>query len=90
MVMRASCSRFQGAVKASVAEFDRNYRNYRNYQDKKITSVAEVEEAKANLKAAEAALNASRAKLQRYQPIATEGAIAKEQFEEAKLAVEQH
>jgi multidrug resistance efflux pump len=87
MVMRASCSRFQGAVKASVAEFDRNYRNY---QDKKITSVAEVEEAKANLKAAEAALNASRAKLQRYQPIATEGAIAKEQFEEAKLAVEQH
>lgn len=42
------------------------------------------------MKAAEAALNASRSKLQRYQPIDTEGAIAKEQFEEAKLAVEQH
>ncbi len=64
-------------------------RRRREYQDKQITTATEAEEAQANLRAAQAALNAARSKLKRYQAAATQGALSKDQLEEVQVTVEE-
>ena len=61
----------------------------REHQNKQVVSQSEVEEAKANLGAVKAALNAAQLKRDRYLPIAASGAISKNQLEEAQLEVTQ-
>jgi HlyD family type I secretion membrane fusion protein len=64
-------------------------RRQRDYQDKQVITVAQVEEAQANVQSAKAALSAAKSKQNRYQRGAKQGAIAQDQLEEAILAVEQ-
>lgn len=54
------------------------------------TSQAELETARSNLGATKATLGAAISKRNRYQTIAGQGALSKDQFEEAQLAVQQH
>ncbi|MEH2326438.1 MAG: HlyD family efflux transporter periplasmic adaptor subunit [Nostoc sp.] len=61
----------------------------RNYQDKVITTATDVEEANANVNAADASLKAAQLKRNRYQTVAKAGALSQDQFEEAQLAVRQ-
>lgn len=82
----AEATRTSRAVDSAAAELNGRRREY---QDKQVVSQAEVEEAKANLRAVKAALNAAQAKRDRYQPIAASGAISKNQLEEAQLGVAQ-
>ncbi|NEO41320.1 MAG: HlyD family efflux transporter periplasmic adaptor subunit [Moorea sp. SIOASIH] len=82
----AETDRTNLAVASAEAELSRRRRDYRNQQ---ITANTGVEEAEANLRSAEAALSAARAKRDRYQPIANTGAISKERLREAQLAFEQ-
>ncbi len=64
-------------------------RRLRDYKDRLVTTDSEVQEAKANLRSIEAALNAARTKQQRYQSIAEEGVISENLLEEAKLEFQQ-
>jgi multidrug efflux pump subunit AcrA (membrane-fusion protein) len=103
----AESERIENTIASETAVLNRTYREY---QDKKITSIAGVEEAKANLqlseeelektqaklksaranqKSTEATLNAAKSKLNRYQNIASSGALSQDLLEEARLAVEQ-
>ena len=82
----AETDRINRTVASAVAELSRRQRDY---QDRQITTAAEVEEAQANLKSVEAALNAARSKRNRYQSVAKQGALSKDQLEEAQLAVHQ-
>ncbi|MCW5313757.1 HlyD family efflux transporter periplasmic adaptor subunit [Nostoc sp. KVJ3] len=59
----------------------------RQYQDKKITTVAEFQEAEANLHATRAALNAAKLKQKRYESLAE--ALSRDKLEEAQLATKQ-
>lgn len=83
----AETDRINRIVASAEAELSRRQRDY---QDKQIIATAQVAEAKANLKSAEAALNATMSKRNRYENVAKQGAISKNQLEEAQLAVEQH
>jgi HlyD family type I secretion membrane fusion protein len=82
----AEIDRTNRAIAAAEAELSGRRRDFR---DQQITTAAEVEEAEANLKSVEAALEAARSKWHRYQPLAETGAISKDQFEETQLEVEQ-
>ncbi len=82
----AETDRINRAVTISEQELNRSIRGYR---DKQITANAQVEEAEANLRSAEASSKAARSKRQRYQPIAKDGAISRNQLEEVGLEVEQ-
>lgn len=62
----------------------------RDYQDKQITTVTDIEEASANVNAADASLKAAQSKRNRYESVAKAGALSQDQFEEAQLAVRQH
>ncbi|MFN6478201.1 HlyD family secretion protein [Nostoc sp. DedQUE07] len=61
----------------------------RDYQDKLITTATDVEEASANVKAADASLKAAQSKRNRYETVAKAGALSQDQYEEAQLAVRQ-
>lgn len=61
----------------------------RDYQDKQITTVTDIEEASANVNAADASLKAAQSKRNRYESVAKAGALSLDQFEEAQLAVRQ-
>ncbi|MEH2423140.1 MAG: HlyD family efflux transporter periplasmic adaptor subunit [Nostoc sp.] len=61
----------------------------RDYQDKQITTVSDVQEASANVRAATAGLRAAETKRNRYESVAKVGALSQDQFEEAQLAVRQ-
>ncbi len=74
------------AVAASVAEGSQQQRAYQNQQ---VISITEVAEAQASLQAAQAALHTAQARLERYRPIAAEGALARDQLAEAELAAQQ-
>ena len=82
----AEAERTNRAHASAQAEFDLTQRDY---QDRQRTTAAEVGEAKANLRSAEAAFIAAQSKQQRYQPIAAQGAIAQEQLAEAQLEAQQ-
>jgi HlyD family type I secretion membrane fusion protein len=82
----AETDRTNRVITSAEAELERRQRDY---QDKQIITVAQVEEAKANVQSVKAALSAAKSKQNRYQRGAGQGAIAQDQLEEAKLAVQQ-
>jgi HlyD family type I secretion membrane fusion protein len=82
----AETDRINRSVASAGSELDRRQRDY---QDKQVITVAQVEEAKANVQSAKAALSAAQSKQNRYQRGAKQGAISQDQLEEAILAVEQ-
>ena len=82
----AETDRIEGNVAGAIAEY---HRIQREFQDKQITTKAGVQETASNLKATQAALNAAKAKLNRYRSAAKQGAISHDQLEEVKLAFQQ-
>lgn len=62
--------------------------NRRTFEDTNVEADDRAKEAQAQLKATEATLEAAKNKLARYQSVAGEGALAKEQLAEAKLEVD--
>lgn len=74
------------SVAAAYAELSGRSRDYR---DKQITSNTDVEEAQANVLAAQSGLKAASSKRNRYLGVAKVGALSQDQFEEAQLAVRQ-
>ncbi|MGL5075178.1 MAG: HlyD family secretion protein [Waterburya sp.] len=82
----AETERINRVVGSAESELDRRQRDY---QDKQVITVAQVEEAKANVQSAQAALSAAQSKQNRYQRGAKQGAIAQDQLEEATLAIAQ-
>jgi HlyD family type I secretion membrane fusion protein len=82
----AETNRINQNVAASTSDLARIEREYR---DKQIISQAEVQETKSDVKASTAALNAAKAKLNRYQSAATEGAISQDQLAEVQLEAQQ-
>jgi HlyD family type I secretion membrane fusion protein len=82
----AETDRIDGNVASAIAEL---HRIEREYQDKKITTETGVQETASNLKATEAALNAAKAKLNRYRSAAKQGALSRDQLEEVELAFQQ-
>lgn len=103
----AETERINRIITAAEAELSSRRREY---QDKKLTTVAEVQEADANismsqkelkaaeaqletsianLHASEAALGAARSKQNRYESVASDGALSQDQLEEAQLAAKQ-
>lgn len=73
----------------SNAEVAEAHANLKQAQSELQKAQAELSSAKANLKSTEAALNAAKSKRNRYQKVAELGALSRDQFEEAQLAVEQ-
>lgn len=105
--IRAETDRINRVVTGAEAELSGHRRSY---QDKKITSIAELQEADANIRIAEEELHAGEAQLKtaqanlqstvaawgtaklkqtRYENVAMEGALSKNQLEEAQLSVKQ-
>ncbi len=84
--IKAETERINHIVASTEAELNHRLREYR---DRQINSIAEVQEAEANLRSMEAALNAARSKRERYQSIAEEGVISQNLLEEAKLEFQQ-
>jgi HlyD family type I secretion membrane fusion protein len=82
----AETERLNRVIAAAEAELSDHSRNY---QDKLITTATDVEEANANVKAADAILKAAQSKRNRYETVAKAGALSQDQFEEAQLAVRQ-
>jgi HlyD family type I secretion membrane fusion protein len=82
----AETNRINQNVAASTSDLARIEREYR---DKQIISQAEVQETESDVKASTAALNAAKAKLNRYQSAAKEGAISQDQLAEVQLEVQQ-
>jgi HlyD family type I secretion membrane fusion protein len=82
----AETNRIDRVVASAGSELERRQRDY---QDKQVITVAQVEEAQANVQSAKAALSAAQSKQNRYQRGAGQGAIAQDQLEEAILAVQQ-
>ncbi|AUB44990.1 Multidrug efflux pump subunit AcrA (plasmid) [Nostoc flagelliforme CCNUN1] len=82
----AETERLNRVIAAAQAELSGRSRDY---QDKLITTTTDVEEANANVKAADAVLKAAQSKRNRYETVAKAGALSQDQFEEAQLAVRQ-
>lgn len=82
----AETDRIDRVVAAAEAELSGRSREYR---DKQTTTATDVEEAQANVKAAEAGLKAAQTKRNRYAGVAKLGALSQDQFEEAQLAERQ-
>ncbi len=73
----------------SQAEVAEAQANWKTAQKEQQAAEAELIVTQANLKSLQAGYQSARAKSQRYQLVGTAGAIATNQIEEAKLAVEQ-
>jgi multidrug efflux pump subunit AcrA (membrane-fusion protein) len=105
--IRAEAERINRTIDSAEAELSGRTREHR---DKNLTTVAEVQEAEANIRiaqeelhkgyadlksvhsnfyATQAILAAARTKRERYESVAREGAISKNQLEETQLAVSQ-
>ncbi|GAB4386195.1 MAG: HlyD family type I secretion periplasmic adaptor subunit [Elainellaceae cyanobacterium] len=84
--MQAETNRIDRAVASAEAQLEGRRREY---QDRQVLVTTEVEEIAADLRAAEAGLNAAKAKRDRYQVVAASGALSQDQLEEAQFAVEQ-
>jgi multidrug efflux pump subunit AcrA (membrane-fusion protein) len=76
----------QTISQAEVAEAQANWKTAQKEQE---AAAAELTVTQANLKSLQASYQSARAKSQRYQLVGAAGAIATNQIEEAKLAVEQ-
>ncbi len=73
----------------TVSELQEADANVRIAQEELQAGEAQLKTAQANLHATEAALGAARSKQNRYESVATQGALSKDQLEEAQLAVKQ-
>ena len=82
----AENNRIQSSVAAGRSELDRVRREY---QDKQVITQAQVRESESNLEVATSAFNAAKAKLNRYQNVAKEGAISQDQLQEVQQALQQ-
>lgn len=82
----AQMSRNDHAITSSQAELTRRLREH---HDRKVTAIAEVNQASAKLRAAEAASKAAQVQWRRYQPLAASGALSKNELEKSELAVQQ-
>ncbi|HEY9639079.1 MAG TPA: HlyD family efflux transporter periplasmic adaptor subunit [Coleofasciculaceae cyanobacterium] len=84
--MQAETDRIDRAVASAAAQLAGRRREH---QDRQVLVATEAEETAADLRAAEAGLNAAQAKRDRYQVVAASGALSKDQLEEAQFAAEQ-
>lgn len=84
--MQAETDRINRSVAAAEAQLAGRRREY---QDRQVLVVTDVEAAEAELRAAEAGLNAAQSKRDRYHAIAASGALSQDQLEEAQFAAEQ-
>jgi HlyD family type I secretion membrane fusion protein len=82
----AETDRNNRAVNSAKAQLTRIQREY---QDKQVTTVTSLQEAEANLRSTQAALDGAKSKRDRYQGAAKAGALSKDQLEEVKVAVDQ-
>jgi multidrug efflux pump subunit AcrA (membrane-fusion protein) len=73
----------------TVTEVQEADANVRSAQEEMHAAQAQLKSAQANLSAIEASLGAARSKQNRYQTVAKEGALSKDQLEEAQLAASQ-
>ncbi|MBE9001914.1 HlyD family efflux transporter periplasmic adaptor subunit [Nostoc sp. LEGE 12447] len=93
--IKAQIQTFNSQIRAETAKFNRIMTaseatlsdRQRQYQDKKITTVAEFQEAQANLHSTRAALNAAKLKQKRYESVAE--ALSRDKLEESQLATKQ-
>lgn len=84
--MQAETDRIDRSVASAEAQLIVRRREHR---DRQVLVTTEVEEIAADLRAAEAGLNAARKKRDRYQVVAASGALSQDQLEEAQFAAEQ-
>ena len=84
--IQAEGDRAQRLVSAASAELRQTRRSY---QEQQIAAVTEVEAIEAQLLSEQASFAAAQLQVQRYEPLAATGAIAQEQLDEARLAVQQ-
>ncbi|OKH53578.1 HlyD family secretion protein [Calothrix sp. HK-06] len=80
---------YQDKKITSVSEVQEADANIRIAQKELQAGEAQLKTAQANLHATEAALGAARSKQNRYENVATQGALSKNQLEEAQLLVNQ-
>jgi multidrug efflux pump subunit AcrA (membrane-fusion protein) len=80
---------YQNKQITTVTEVEETEANVRSAQEELQKGFADLKSAQANLSATQAALGAARSKHNRYQSVATEGALSKDQLEEAQLAADQ-
>lgn len=73
----------------SVTQVNEAQANLKQAQKELQKTQAQLKSAQAQLKSTEASLKAARAKQERYRPLATNGSISEDQFQEVQLAVEQ-
>ncbi|MFB2937824.1 HlyD family efflux transporter periplasmic adaptor subunit [Aerosakkonemataceae cyanobacterium BLCC-F154] len=80
---------YQERQVTSTTEVEEAEANVKIAQEELQKAFAELKSAQANLSAIQAALGAAKSKQSRYQSVANEGALSKNQLEEAQLAVAQ-
>ncbi|MGB7891080.1 MAG: HlyD family efflux transporter periplasmic adaptor subunit [Microcoleus sp.] len=80
---------YQDKQITTVTEAQEAEANVRIAQEELQKGFADLKSAQANLSATQAALGAARSKHNRYQSVAKEGALSKDQLEEAQLAADQ-
>jgi len=80
---------FQDKQIIGIAEVQEAEANFKQSKEELQKALYDFQSALANLRSAEASLRAVETKQNRYQNIANEGALSKEQFEEVQLAFEQ-
>lgn len=83
---QAETNRVERAVASAQAQL---VGRQREHQDRQVLVATEAEEIDADLRAAEAGLNAAESKRNRYQIVAASGALSKDQLEEAQFTAEQ-
>lgn len=80
---------YQDRQVTTVTEVEEAEANVKIAQEELQKAFADLKSAQASLSATQAALGAARSKQNRYQTVANEGALSKNQLEEAQLAVAQ-
>lgn len=80
---------FQDKQITSVTQVKEAEANLKQAQKELEKTQAQLKSAQANLKSSEASLQVAKAKRDRYQPLAKNGSISQDQFQEVQLAVEQ-
>ena len=84
--MQAETDRMNRAISSASAQLEGRRREY---QDRQMLVISEADEGAADLRAAEAGLNAARSKRDRYQAVAASGALSQDQLEEVQFTAEQ-
>ncbi|MBW4682798.1 MAG: HlyD family secretion protein [Microcoleus vaginatus WJT46-NPBG5] len=80
---------YQDRQVTSVAGVSEAEANIRSAEEELQKAQAELQAGEANLRSIQATLKVAESKRDRYQPLVESGGLSQDQFEEAKLAVEQ-